>query len=270
MKKILCTLLFVVGAVSHAGIPEPGLTLYGTVRQNLGGAHARLTTGTMNITINPEFGTPLTLSTTLTNLNNQFSFVLYVPFESSVVDFPVSTNALELTVSPSEFTRTPITINGTAASLLPPASTTIAFGQANRGTFDRMDLAVTLPILDSDGDGLPNEWENLHFGHPTNQAGPNGDPDGDGFTNLQEYLAGTDPNEPDSVLFVTIENLPGNTNRITWVGAPNRFYRVLRSTQISTGYAPIATGLVTTSPENVYLDVVSPTAPTFFYRIEVE
>jgi len=46
---------------------------------------------------------------------------------------------------------------------------------------------------DIDGDGLPNWWEVLHFGSPT-AANAHADPDGDGFTNLEEFLRGTDPN----------------------------------------------------------------------------
>ena len=48
---------------------------------------------------------------------------------------------------------------------------------------------------DADSDGLPDEWE-VQFGlHPHVSAadGPNGDADGDGRTNLQEYLDGTHP-----------------------------------------------------------------------------
>jgi hypothetical protein len=45
---------------------------------------------------------------------------------------------------------------------------------------------------DSDGDGLPDWWEMEHFGN-LNQGASN-DYDHDGFSNLQEYQNGTDPN----------------------------------------------------------------------------
>ena len=59
--------------------------------------------------------------------------------------------------------------------------------------------------LDSDNDGLPDVWE-IQFGldpHSANaNSGPAGDPDNDGHQNWQEYIAGTDPTnpEPDFIL----------------------------------------------------------------------
>jgi hypothetical protein len=47
---------------------------------------------------------------------------------------------------------------------------------------------------DSDNDGLPDWWEEKYFGESKiNEVGPSSDPDEDGFTNLEEYLAGTNP-----------------------------------------------------------------------------
>jgi hypothetical protein len=263
-------LLFAAATAVQAGIPEPGLTLYGVVRQNIGGAHARLTTGTLEVTITPSVGAPLVLNTTLTNLNSQFSYVLQVPFESSVAGFPASASALELTVAPSSFTRNPVKINNVNGTILAPATTAMSFGQANRGTIDRMDVAVTLPLTDTDGDGLPNDWETLHFGNAT-IANPNLDSDGDGFTNRQEYLAGTNPNDIDSVLFMEIESLTGGGIQVRWQGAPNRIYTLLRSTQISTGYAPIATGISSAHPAlNVFNDLTANSNLRYFYRAQVE
>ena len=51
---------------------------------------------------------------------------------------------------------------------------------------------------DADKDGLPDCWEVQYFGN-TYQV-PNGDPDGDGNSNLTEYLDGTDPTDPQSML----------------------------------------------------------------------
>ncbi len=47
-------------------------------------------------------------------------------------------------------------------------------------------------MLDNDNDGLPDSWEIAHFGNTTSQRSE-GDPDGDGVSNLDEFLDGTNP-----------------------------------------------------------------------------
>jgi hypothetical protein len=53
--------------------------------------------------------------------------------------------------------------------------------------------------IDSDGDGLPDSWELAHFGSLNQTA--TGDFDGDGVSNLQEFLDGTDPANSNSMRF---------------------------------------------------------------------
>ena len=48
-------------------------------------------------------------------------------------------------------------------------------------------------LIDSDGNGLPDYWET-----DNGVTDPYGDPDGDGWNNLQEYQNGTNPNQFDS------------------------------------------------------------------------
>ena len=58
--------------------------------------------------------------------------------------------------------------------------------------------------VDSDGDGIPDSWMSQHFGHigalASDYSRAQDDPDNDGMSNLQEYLAGTDPLDPLSCL----------------------------------------------------------------------
>lgn len=48
-------------------------------------------------------------------------------------------------------------------------------------------------IQDTDKDGMPDEWEEKHALNPK-RPDHNEDRDGDGYTNLEEFLNGTDPN----------------------------------------------------------------------------
>ena len=51
------------------------------------------------------------------------------------------------------------------------------------------------PVLDADGDGLPDEWERRYGLSPNNANDADEDADGDGFTNAEEFAAGTDPQD---------------------------------------------------------------------------
>ena len=55
-----------------------------------------------------------------------------------------------------------------------------------------------LNMVDTDSDGLPDWWETENFGNLAQTA--TGDPDGDGFTNLAEFLSGTSPTSAGSHL----------------------------------------------------------------------
>ena len=69
---------------------------------------------------------------------------------------------------------------------------------------------------DSDRDGMPDTWEIAHGLNPNDSSDANQDPDGDGFTNLQEYFAGTDPHNATSGLFITLAERVGSDIRISF------------------------------------------------------
>ncbi len=42
---------------------------------------------------------------------------------------------------------------------------------------------------------MHNSWEDVHGLNPSDPSDANEDPDNDGFTNLEEYQSGTDPQD---------------------------------------------------------------------------
>lgn len=69
--------------------------------------------------------------------------------------------------------------------------------QLSQGVSATFTVSTRIIVLDTDGDGMRDDWEIAHGLDPfRNDA--NEDPDGDGLTNLQEYNGGTSPLSNDS------------------------------------------------------------------------
>ena len=78
------------------------------------------------------------------------------------------------------------------------------------------------PPPDTNANGLPDYWEAAW-----NVSDPNADDDSDGFTNLQEYLANTNPTNAASVLRITREVLDNDGHfTLVWESIGGTRYRV--------------------------------------------
>ncbi|HUS33779.1 MAG TPA: hypothetical protein VM680_00360 [Verrucomicrobiae bacterium] len=86
-----------------------------------------------------------------------------------------------------------------------------------------LDTGVSLS--DTDGDGLNDNWEIAAFS--TLAYGANDDPDGDGATNREEFLAGTNANSPTSILeALSIEVGADGSATLTFSSVQGKKYRV--------------------------------------------
>lgn len=78
--------------------------------------------------------------------------------------------------------------------------------------------------LDSDGDGLPDDWEQFYFGQLG--AGATNSFTGDGVSNWAKYLAGTNPtNSADNFRLLSIQTQT-NATQLRFTFAPGRQYSI--------------------------------------------
>ncbi|NCC60898.1 MAG: hypothetical protein EOM12_08130 [Verrucomicrobiae bacterium] len=82
-----------------------------------------------------------------------------------------------------------------------------------------------LPDVDADSDGMNDHWETFYGLSATNAGDAAEDPDGDGFTNLDEFDNGTDPHQYTPRLHdYDTMNLAGTFNNWSLSRAPMRLY----------------------------------------------
>jgi hypothetical protein len=90
--------------------------------------------------------------------------------------------------------------------------------------------------LYSGGDGIPDWWRLAYFDHPTGQAGDlsraQDDADGDGASNLAEYLAGTNPRDPQSVFKIVSISPAGSNVQVLWSARTNKTYQLQSRTAL--------------------------------------
>ena len=92
-----------------------------------------------------------------------------------------------------------------------------------------------LVIVDSDGDGLPDWWEDLYHLKKSDPGDAALDLDGDGASNADEFRAGTLPNNSASVFRVVALQLDSGNVRITWTTVGGKSYRVQTNAPTASG-----------------------------------
>ena len=145
----------------------------------------------------------------------------------------------------------------------PPQTNTLLSGQT-------LVFEGRYTFVDSNANGLPDDYELAYFGTLDAARGRLSDADGDGMSDWAEFIAGTNPTNTASRLTLQVELLPGTGSlRLACAAAPGRAYRFWGRTENSP-WVPLsdwirATGYVVrfTLPE-------PRTGGTWFYRVEVQ
>jgi len=106
------------------------------------------------------------------------------------------------------------------------------FGNEPLNWFTSTPTASLNSTTDTDGDGLPDYWEIEHSLNPNSSVGvngANGDPDGDGQSNWQEFLPGTSPNDAADYLHISSAVVSAGSVTIGFRAVGGHTYSVLYS-----------------------------------------
>jgi hypothetical protein len=136
------------------------------------------------------------------------------------------------------------------------------------GSADSCEIAAL--GVDIDLDGMEDGWELQHGFSPAERADAVQDADQDGHTNLQEYLAGTDPRDSNSVMRITTCQMDAATFRIDFTSVPGKLYRVERASDSQPGdWEAVADNVLGTGGIVRVLDTTRTGSTTWLYRVKL-
>ena len=131
------------------------------------------------------------------------------------------------------------------------------------------------PGLSAVGDSIPNSWKQQYKFNPFDPNLANEDPDGDGQSDLAEYLAGTNPTNSASFFGVTAVTKTNNDIRVTWMTGTGKTNALERTAGVAgsfatNNFAAIFSVTNTTGTTTNYLNTGAATNPAaLFYRVRL-
>jgi ubiquitin len=129
------------------------------------------------------------------------------------------------------------------------------------------NLLVTDLLGDTDSDGIKDWWAMQYFS--SRSVDKTADGDGDGQNNYGEFVAGTDPTSLASRLALNaVSAVSAGRFEVRWQSAAGRRYTLLKAATLGGTFAPLATDLSASPPENSYTDE-SASGASAFYKIQV-
>jgi hypothetical protein len=254
--------------LAHApaqGIPEPSLVLYGAVLN--GNAGQPLSAGQVTWQLSNQTDSA-SVTASIIGVNTQFFYIAFIPLETRMAGgqtFPASTNTLGLPTAPTTYTRA-ATVGGTNATIVFSSlgmSNLFTLGPGARGLIERVDLAIASGAAQTFAQWLAS------WGLPAN-TDPNADPLGKGMTYYQQFIAGTDPLDKNSVFeFVDIKPAAQGLN-IVWTSFTNRVYTLESSPALGGSFTPLQQHIAAAPPLNTFTDTTATGQGPRFYRVLVE
>jgi len=138
--------------------------------------------------------------------------------------------------------------------------------------YDRLLTAGEIQTLAANPQNAAENWRFQNFGATANtgNAADNADPDGDGWTNAQEFISGTNPNSRASLLKVDQIQASGNDLNLSFPTVAGKTYRVERSDTLSSdSWTPVQGNIPGTGNLIQITDTGGSGHDKRFYRIVV-
>ncbi len=164
LQITLCALLFALCVLPAAAeIPEPETVFYGRIVNRTTAQEFLVSTGTLQVTVTGDGVAPLVVTAAIQPYaGGKYSYVLRLPHQAKSLDLAVDGESLPLRVNDSGFENSQMRVNGHPARPFGSGVTGFIASQPKRGGVHRLDLEVFNDLEDTDGDGIPDWWEDLH------------------------------------------------------------------------------------------------------------
>lgn len=128
-------------------------------------------------------------------------------------------------------------------------------------------------FIDTDNDGIPDWWERHNTGNRT-AMNPATDSDGDGKSNLAEYVAGMDPLDPRSRFEVSTTEMTsdaqGTLFRVSWKTVSGRRYKIHSTETLANPWPTVPVANVIGNGTDQTCSIRPAGKAKLFVRIEVE
>lgn len=98
-------------------------------------------------------------------------------------------------------------------------------------------------------------------------SGEDADPDGDGLTNWQEFLAGTDPKDANPVLQITAVRQTADGLELKWKSMAGQTYKIAMATSVAGPYLPLEDTVVATGATGVVILPVDVDERQLFFNV---